>query len=66
MWPHQTRVAQQQRLDPDHRREGEHLIEQLGVGDRHHDGGLAELCAGPCWQCVDVGPGCAAPCEICG
>ena len=40
--PQQTHVAQQQRLNSDHRRQGEHLIEQLGVGNGHHDGGPAE------------------------
>ena len=39
----QTRVAQDQRLDPNHCRNGEHLVEQLGIGGRHHDSGLAEL-----------------------
>ena len=37
-----TRVAQDQRLDPNHCRNGQHLVKQLGIGDRRHDGGLAE------------------------
>ena len=39
MLPQQTHVAQQQRLNSDHRRQGEHLIEQHAVGNGHHDGG---------------------------
>jgi len=40
---HLPRVAQDQRLDPDHRRNRQHLIKQLGIGGCHHHRGLAEL-----------------------
>ncbi len=38
----QTRVGHDQRLDPNHCRNGQHLVKQLGIGGRHHDSGLAE------------------------
>ena len=37
-----TWVAQDQRLHPNHCRNGQHLVKQLGIGASHHDSGLAE------------------------
>jgi hypothetical protein len=37
-----SRVTHDQRLDPNHCRNGQHLVKQIGIGDRCHDSGLAE------------------------